>query len=233
MITIGQSVGGLPIEAVRFGSGPNNVIFIGGLHAGFAPGTVTLAQRAVEYLSQNIEVIPDTVILYIVVSASPDSPLAPGELDGRLNANGVDLNRNWDCNWVRDAKWRNEVIPNSGGTAPFSEPETRSIADFLQAKENAVVVFWEARAEDGLVSPGACSGRSQVSGGLAQMYGQASGYPVADFEDLTNQELNGDGTNWLDQQGIPAIAVLLPDYMDIDWNNNLAGIVAVLQAYTD
>jgi hypothetical protein len=51
---------------------------------------------------------------------------------------------------------------------------------------------------------------------------------VTDFESLTDQELNGDSTNWLDQQGIPAIAILLPDYNDMDWNRNLAGLLAVL-----
>jgi hypothetical protein len=51
---------------------------------------------------------------------------------------------------------------------------------------------------------------------------------VADFEDLTDQELNGDATNWLDAQGIPAIAVLLPDYTGPDWFPNLEAMEAVL-----
>ena len=69
------------------------------------------------------------------------------------------------------------------------------------------------------------------SGTLAQTYGLAAGYVIGDFENLTNQELNGDATNWLDQQGIPAIAVLLPDYTSIDWNSNLLGILAVLDQF--
>jgi hypothetical protein len=93
----------------------------------------------------------------------------------------------------------------------------------------AAVVFWEARATPGLSTPGACETRSQVSEPLAQLYGLAAGYQIADFETLTDQELNGDGTNWLDQLGIPAIAILLPDYDDMDWNNNLAGMLAVLR----
>ncbi|MGB5061938.1 MAG: hypothetical protein WBO48_24800 [Candidatus Promineifilaceae bacterium] len=57
------------------------------------------------------------------------------------------------------------------------------------------------------------------------------GYPIADFENLTNQTLNGDGTNWLDGQGIPAIAIILPDYVTVDWGDNLDGIRAVLRDF--
>ncbi len=232
-LVIGRSVGDAPIEAVRFGNGPQNIIFIGGLHAGFAPGTVSLAQRVVEYLTQNLDTIPGNLTVYVIPSASPDTPVAPGELRGRLNANGVDLNRNWGCDWVQDARWRGNIVRGSGGPAPFSELETQHLRDFILEKQPAAVIFWEARAENGLVSPGDCGRRSQVSGMLAAVYGLAAGYQISDFEELTNQVINGDGANWLDQQGIPAVAVLLPQYASIDWENNLEGILAVLQLYAE
>jgi serine/threonine protein kinase len=228
---IGQSVNNRDIEAVRFGNGPNVVIFIGGLHAGAAPSSVSLANRAISHFSNNLADVPTNVTLYIIPNANPDTPLAPGELDGRLNVNNVDINRNWDCRWVEDARWRNQVIPGSGGPAPFSEPETQALADFITGHDTVAVVFWEARATNGLSSPGFCEGRTLVSGSLATTYGQAAGYPIGDFEDLTNQELNGDGTNWLDSQGIPAIAVLLPDYETVDWSSNLAAMRAVLTTH--
>ena len=230
-LEIGRSVENRPIEAVRFGDGGRHILFIGGLHAGAAPGTVTMAQRAISYFRANPQAVPAETTLYIIISASPDSPRAPGELRGRLNANGVDLNRNWDCRWTEDAKWRGNVVQGSGGPFPFSEPETQAIRDLIQETNAVAVIFWEARAADGLSSPGACGDRSLVSGRLAQVYGLAAAYPIADFENLTDQELNGDGTNFLDSKGIPAIAVLLPDYNDVDWNNNLAGMLAVLDEY--
>jgi hypothetical protein len=226
---VGRSVQNRAIEAVRFGSGEQTIIFIGGLHAGFAPSTVSLAQRAAGYFANNPQEIPANTTLYIIISASPDSANAPGELAGRLNANDVDLNRNWDCRWAANASWRNQTV--SGGLFPNSEPETKALIDFIQQTGADAVVFWEALAANGLSSAGACGDRSLVSGNLALTYGLAAGYPVADFENLTNQELNGDGTNWLDLQGIPAIAVLLPDYESVDWNSNLAGMLAVLDAY--
>lgn len=228
-LVIGHSVNGKPIEAVRFGNGPQTIIFIGGLHAGFAPGTVTLAQQTVAHFEQNPAAIPPNLTIYVILSANPDSPNAPGQLNGRLNANRVDLNRNWDCNWLSNARWRGNVVPGSGGSAPFSEPETQSLRDFILEKNPAAVIFWEARVDNGLVSPGNCGVRHQPSESLATAYGAAAGYPVADFEDLTGQVLNGDGANWLVQQGIPAIAILLPQYSSMDWAHNLAGILAVLQ----
>lgn len=230
-IAIGQSVRGATLEAVRLGGGENNIVMIGGLHAGAVPGSVSLAEQAIRYFQDNLPLIPDNATLYIIPSVNLDSPYSPGELEGRLNANGVDLNRNWDCRWTENAKWRGNTIPGSGGSAPFSEPETRALRDFIEDVDAKAVIFWEARATNGLTSPGSCSNSPLVSNRLAQVYGFAAGYEVADFEDLTNQEINGDGTNWLDSQNVPSISVLLPDYTDMDWNNSLAGISAVLREY--
>ncbi|NKQ37363.1 MAG: protein kinase [Chloroflexi bacterium] len=230
-INIGQSGRGAPLEAVRLGSGEKAIVLIGGLHAGYVPASVSLAQRLVNYFQDNLSLIPANATLYIIPSASPDSPNVPGKLEGRLNANGVDLNRNWDCRWTENAQWRGNTIPGSGGPFPFSEPETQALRDFILDVEAQAVVFWEARATLGLASPGSCGGSPLVSGRLAQVYGDAAGYVVTDFEDLTNQEVNGDSTNWLDGQNVPAISVLLPDYDDMDWNNNLAGVTAVLREY--
>jgi serine/threonine protein kinase len=230
-IVIGQSVQGAQLEAVRLGDGEQSIVMIGGLHAGAVPGSVSLAEQAIRYFQDNLRLIPDNATLYIIPSVNIDSPYSPGELEGRLNANGVDLNRNWDCRWAKDASWRGNVVPDSGGSAPFSEPETRALRDFIVDVDAKAVVFWEARATNGLTSPGSCSDAPVVSNRLAQVYGVAANYEVADFENLTNQEINGDGTNWLDAQNIPAISVLLPDYTDMDWNSNLAGISAVLREY--
>ena len=151
-------------------------------------------------------------------------------MGGRLNSNGVDANRNWGCRWTKDAKFRGETISGSGGTAEFSEPEVRSLKDFIVGRTPVAVVFWEARAEKGLVSPGNCGERPKVSSTLGRLYGTAAGYRVTDFEDFTNQELNGDSANWLDSESIPTISVLLPRYDTADWANNLRGMLAILEA---
>lgn len=229
--SVGRSVLGQSIVATSIGDGPRAVVVIGGLHAGFAPGTVDVVEQAATYYVDRPDEVPDEVTLYFVANGNPDATYAPGEWEGRVNANGVDLNRNWDCRWVEDAKWRNIAFQGSGGPRPFSEPETQSLKSFLEDVGADAVIFYEAKARGGLVSPGVCSGTPKVSTDLARTYGRGSGYEVADFEDLTNQELNGDGTNWLDQAGIPAIAILLPEYTEADLQANLNGLRAVLSAY--
>jgi hypothetical protein len=217
-----------------FGSGENAVVFIGGLHAGFAPASVIVAEEAIAYFSENGAEIPGNVKVYIIANANPDSPRDPGNLPGRLNANGVDLNRNWNCRWQEDTLISGQLVTGGGGTAPFSEPEVLGLSEFLLDLQPVAAVFWEARAAEGLVSPGSCSDEPKVSQALAQIYGEAAGYQVRDFEILTQQTVNGDSTNWLDDQEIPAISVLLQDYALLrDWEENLAGILAVIEAATD
>jgi hypothetical protein len=230
---IGRSAGGQTLQAARFGAGSTAVVFIGGLHAGFAPATVQLAESLIDRFRNDPSLLPGNLTVYVVPSVNVDAPYDPGELPGRLNANGVDLNRNWDCKWTENARFRNEVVPGSGGPAPFSEPEVVALRDFIQDVDPVAVVFWEALYRDGLVSPGRCGARSAVSYDLARVYGRAADYSVDDFEIDTGQILNGDGTNWLDAAGIPAVAVLLPGYETVDWAANWAGVLAVLETAAD
>ncbi|MEZ4590233.1 MAG: M14 family metallopeptidase [Chloroflexota bacterium] len=232
MSTIGQSVSGTPLEVVRLGSGPKTLVFIGGLHAGFAPGTVELANQVVAYYTENLAEIPPEITLLIIPNANPDSPRAPGQLAGRLNANGVDLNRNWDCRWLANPPWGSEAaVEGLGGTAPFSEPEVRSLSNFIVAQASTAVIFWQAKSVEGLVSPGECAEESSISQPLADVYGSATSYQVADFEELVDTQVFGDATNWLDSQGIPAISVLIKDYTATDFEENLAALQAVMAFY--
>ncbi len=230
LIEIGRSANNTPIEAIRFGYGPYTVLFIGGFHAGFAPSTVQIAEKTTEYFTNNLAAIPTNVTVYVISNANPDSSYSPGNLTGRLNANGVDLNRNWDCRWTEDAQFRGQVVKGIGGTKPFSEPETQALQGFVEEITPSAIIFWEAKYPGGFVSPGRCDRRSGVSFLLAEQYGQAVQYEVDDFEIDTGQILNGDGANWLDAQGFPTIAVLLPDYDEMDWEHSLQGVLAVIEA---
>ena len=43
--------------------------------------------------------------------------------------------------------------------------------------------------------------------------------------------LSGDMVNWLAKINIPAISVLLATHDDMEWDNNLAGVKAILLRY--
>ncbi len=224
LVPIGTSAGGLELEGYQFGEGERAVVIVGGLHAGFAPTTNALPVLLQEYLSENPDELPPGVVLYSFANVNPDSAFAPGELAGRLNANGVDLNRNFGCNWSSEATWRS--TPVNPGSAPFSEPETRALRDFLVELQPELVIFYEARATTGIVAAGRCGEDHLPSNMLRDRYADAAGYEVDSFE------LTGDGSDWLVTLDIPAISVLLKDYEDLsdqEWSDNLRAIRAVLQ----
>lgn len=223
---IGQTSWTTPIWATQLGNGPVSILLVGGLHSGFAPSTTKLAEQLELYFQEHLDEIPASLSLHIIANANPDATIAPGMTEGRLNAHDVDLNRNWDCDWSRVAIFRNRSI--SGGTAAFSEPETQALRDYIQSIQPAAVVVWTARAANGLVSPGGCGERSLFSNVLANIYGDAARYVVEPF---VAYAVNGDMTNWLDSQGIPAIFVTIKDYERPDVDSNLKAIQKLLEAY--
>lgn len=228
---IGYSMNDRPIEVVRFGTGEKAIVFIGGIHAGFAPGSVLLAQRVVEYFTENQDVIPPRARVYIIPSMNPDSANSPGQLSGRLNARGVDLNRNWACEWRQDPVIDGRTVRGAGGAGPLSEPETQAVANFVLEQAPAAVIFWEARAANGLVSPGGCGPPGVESYDLAITYAQSARYRWDDFESLIGHVVQGDASNWFDLQGIPAAVVLMPTFSEPDWERNRAAIEEVLRVY--
>lgn len=236
---IGFSAGGRAIEVFSFGDGPNHVVFVGGIHGGFEWNSVLLAHEIIDYFNAYREDIPAGVTIDIIPAANPDGLfrvtgsagrflpewVAEPTQPGRFNDNGVDLNRNWDCEWSPSARWGGRSV--DPGSAPFSEPETRAMRDYLLALLPRAVVFWHSMAN--LVAPASCEGQDAGSGLLATTYGEASGYPVGPF---TAYEVTGDASAWAAGQGIPAIVVELETKDGSESGRNLAGVLAVLDSYS-
>jgi hypothetical protein len=238
-LVIGYSFDNRPIISYQFGYGPHKVIFVGGIHGGYEWNTIMLAYQAIDYFLAHPSAIPEYVTLIIIPSANPDGQfnvtgkegrfeygdLASDTTAGRFNGRSVDLNRNWDCNWNPSAFWRDQSV--SGGTNPFSEPESKALRDYFLEQQPSSVIFWHSSA-DGVYGAG-CSELFQPTGELAELYGMASGYPVAD--QFTHYEISGDAGDWLSIQGIPSITVELASHDLIEWPENLAGMLAVLEQY--
>lgn len=236
---LGYSTLGWPIEYYQFGSGRFRMVFIGGIHGGYEWNTVLLAYQAIDYFTAHPEQLPDRVTLYIVPVANPDGLVAvvghpgrfapdevgPDTLPGRFNGNGVDLNRNWACEWSATAYWREQEI--SGGAAPFSEVETRILRDFLGIVSADAVVFWHSAIPG--VFAGGCHEPFSEAEALGAVYAQAAGY--SSFETFDEYLVTGDATDWLSLRGVPAITVELSNHNDTEWEQNLAGMRAVLGLY--
>ncbi len=60
-------------------------------------------------------------------------------------------------------------------------------------------------------------------------YAEASGYPAEGL--WTAYEITGDAEGWLATLGIPAVTVELKTPNSIEWQQNLAGVEAVMRLY--
>ena len=236
---IGTSAGGYPINSYRFGFGSQSIVLVGGIHGGYEWNTILLAYEMLDYFLANPDRVPANVSLYIIPSANPDGQFQVTGTDGRFtledisgnieagrfNANEVDLNRNWACDWQREAIWGNTLV--SGGTLPFSEPETAALRTFLLRVKPAVTVFWHSKADGIFV--GHCGAVYQPAKDVAQLYGDASGYAV--YEEFTAYAVTGDASDWLATQNLPSFTVELETRSQTEWSENLAGVLALLDYY--
>lgn len=237
---IGHSVEGRAIEAYTFGSGPQHYLFVGGIHGGYEWNSVLLAYQMLDYFNEHVAAVPQGVRVSIIPSANPDgiykvvgkegrfsaADVAASEVDeatARFNANGVDLNRNFDCKWQPTSMWRGTVV--SAGPAPFSEPEARAIRDFVLARRPSVAVFLHSQAN--AVYASECeAGILPATLRAMSTYATAAGYPAVDTFDAYT--ITGDAEGWLASLGIPAITVELSTHETIEWEKNLAGVRALL-----
>lgn len=237
--TIGFSANGRPLESYRFGFGAQTIVLVGGIHGGYEWNTIVLAYEMIDYFLANPDQIPANISLYIIPSANPDGQFAVTGLDGRFtrddvagdtdpgrfNGNQVDLNRNFACDWQPEGLWGETVV--SGGSVPFSEPETAALRTFFLREQPTLVLFWHSKA-DGIFI-GGCDGLFQPSAEIAELYGRASGYSVSD--QFTAYPITGDASDWLATQNIPSFTVELKTHSNTDWQMNLNGVLALLEFY--
>ena len=205
---IGKSVEGRNIQSYTYGSGDTKLVFIGGIHGGYEWNSVLLAYTAMDYLSENPEAIPQNLTVTIIPSMNPDgvykvigkegrfisedAPSVEATVPGRFNANKVDLNRNFDCKWKPESTWRGNKV--SAGKAPFSEPESLAIKNFILASKPDAVVFWHSQA--GEVYTSECeNGIMSETRDLMKAYAKASGY--GESETFDYYEITGDAEGWL------------------------------------
>lgn len=242
---IGHSAEGRDITAYNYGSGDTEILLIGGIHGGYSWNTSLVAYEAMNYLESNPDVVPDNVKVTIVPVLNPDglSQVVDTEgqfsrsdvvgsqeerVEGRFNANGVDLNRNFDCDWQADAKWQDRDV--DGGSEPFSEPESLAIRNYIdQSSPDAVVVWYSAAG--GVFASSCHNGVLSETSELTSLYADASDYDA--YESFDFYATTGDMVNWLAKEGIPAISVLLSNHEDVEWTKNREGIEALLNHYAD
>jgi hypothetical protein len=241
---IGKSVENRDITAYHYGTGTAEILFVGGIHGGYEWNTVSLAYNLMDYLKANPSAVPANLKVTVIPVLNPDglnkTVGTPGRfslsdvptetnatVSGRFNANEVDLNRNFNCDWQTNAKWQSKTV--SGGSAVFSEPESLAVKNYIETqKPEAVVVYYSAAG--GVYSSSCHNGILPETNALTNAYAKASGYPA--FEEFDFYATTGDMVNWLAKINVPAISVLLTNHNDVELEKNLAGVKAIIKYYT-
>jgi hypothetical protein len=217
-VTIGYSVQGRPIEAYRFGTGPEERLTVHGIHGGSEWNTIALADQLIEELTNHPEKVPAEKTLYIVRSLNPDGEAKAHGPEGRANANGVDLNRNWDAYWKE--KWDLTgcwvITPVTGGPYPFSEPETIALRDFILGRHfDALIVYHSAAL--GVFAAGLPPHPPSVR--LAKAIAAVSPYQYPPIN--TGCTYTGNLSDWSALQGIAAVDLELMNHLNTDFTINL------------
>jgi hypothetical protein len=215
---IGTSVGGRPLEVFRFGTGPSNRMIIADIHGGNEWNTTALADQLIEHIRKNPDLIPSNVSLYILRSLNPDGLARELGPDGRVNDNGVDLNRNWDADWRpewdRGGCW--DYRNTSAGGYPNSEPETQALINFLlQTPMDALISYHSAAL--GIFAGGIPP--SPQSKQLAKQIAAVSDYPYPPV--YTGCMYFGTLVDWTSLQGIPSVDLELTNHNSTDFDINL------------
>jgi predicted deacylase len=224
--TIGFSVEGRPIEVIRFGQGPTVRLIIAGIHGGSEANTTALAEALVGHLALHPEVVPPDTTLYVLPRLNPDGAARATGAEGRTNANGVDLNRNWPALWLqewdRSGCW--DLAPTTGGSGPASEPETMGLVQFISAAKVDALISYHSAALG--IFPGGQPAESR-SLALAATLAAVSDYPYPPVD--TGCVFTGQLIDWAANNGIAAVDIELHNHRDTDLEVNLA----ILRAFLD
>lgn len=204
MKVIGESTKGRPIKAYCLGdpNAKNVYLVLGQMHGDEPAGRIVAEDRLLDK-----EPISD-VALWVIPTMNPD-----GSIRGtRINARGVDLNRNFPSKtWVRQGKGTRYW----SGPRPASEPETRAVVRFFSKIEPRTIVS----IHQPLSSVDFSGGSRAVTRWLAD----ALNLPVADLQ------VSGGGTmtSWYNAE-FPkktAVTVELPPSTSPEYRNRVAEVL--------
>ena len=221
---IGRSQGGQALTVYRYGNGPMKLFIMGAQHGGPEANTNELARMLMASLAETQGQIPANVSVWVMPEGNPDG-LANGV---RQFNSGVDPNRNWGTpDWQADAYDSNgRFTPGLGGTAPFSEPETNALANWLWTVWPHYTINYHS------VGGFMFGGGSGLEGELSDLYSQASGYPRPTGGGGGGSPLSyratGNMNGWVRSVGMGGCLIELASVRDPEFKRNQAGVQAVL-----
>ena len=234
---IGYSVNKKEIKCYKIGRGKFKILFVGGTH-GNEVGTVKLCSKLVNWLSSNISKY-ERFTFFIIPCLNLDGYLEScknpdywhGGSVGRFNANKVDLNRNFDTpNFQPQAYWahgkkyqeKSEVF---SGEKPFSEPETKALADLIQIEKTQLVFAFHNAGKDVIAD--------KDSQKLAHIFSDASGYKFESDAEWNKVLRSGTFKEWCEIKKIAFIETEGSSRWGSDWRKHQTGISAILDSLSN
>ena len=215
---IGYSTKGKPLHLYTFGKGNHERMIVAGIHGGDEWNTVTLANQLIKYVDHNPDVVPDDMTLYILPNLNPDGEARAHSKYGRVNDNGVDLNRNFPVNWLQDwdrgGCWNS--LATSGGTGPGSEVETQVLINFINTHNIEALISYHSAALG--VFPGGLPWEGD-SIRLARSIAEVSPYPFPPID--TGCTYSGTLADYAVSKGMAAVDLELTNHFDTDFEQNL------------
>ena len=219
---IGTSHKGRGITGYKFGTGHSKVILVGALHGNEKSSAYTLTSL-IDYLEANPHHIPAHRTVIIIPVVNPDGYAA----NTRLNANNVDLNRNFGtANWKSNVTIPGGTYPQGGGTHPQSEPESKALGNYVVSQSPRLVLSYHS------VGPLAAANEAGDSRSLATTYGKLARIPSYGNDANANFDYDTTGAfdDWLaEKYGIPSILIELGSHGGNEFNGHRAAILAMIQ----
>lgn len=167
--TCGKSVLGKEIYALVMGTGKRNILYVGGTHSVEWLTSLALLRFCENLMKSQVngneisgymgKELLENCTLIIVPELNPDGIeiSLKGGSDFSLwsaNANGVDLNHNFNADWysLREFEEKNNIKSPSprrfGGYYPESEPETKAITRLIRNIPVETLVTFHSQGEE-------------------------------------------------------------------------------------
>ena len=213
-VELGKSVRGRTILASVYGNGAKRVIVLAGIH-GDEQSSAVVAKALGATLGREPMRSGPTII--IVSEVNPD-----GLVDAtRVNASGVDINRNFPS-----SSWRSEYPDTNHypGSEPASEPETRAIMNLMRRYPPDLLITLHAAL--------GCMNWDGPGADTASMMASINGYPLC--QSLGYETPGSLGTLAGLDMKIPTVTIELRATPLGDLvRENLPALLAVLTQYRD
>ena len=234
-VSIGKTVKGHSIDAFIFGKGKKKILLVGSIH-GNEVGTHKLMYQLISFLVTQPSLFPNLEI-HIIPRLNVDGSTKAGDhpdyfhhgMVGRFNANGVDLNRNFDTKHFRSTSGRgfgkdySQTETVFAGESPASEPETKALCAYIKNTQIDTYFAFHSAGKDVMANnrPGALA--------LANCFADNTGFRIVTADAGYENLYSGTAKEWCDENDLDYVEIEATNRWGSDWKNQKPGIIACFE----